>query len=419
MCRALLCAALAAALGPSSAGAQSLLLTEADALARLSTDNPRVQAMRAAVDVARVDVLSAGRWPNPRVNWDRQSVAGVTEHLFTVSQLLPITGRRDLEVQAASAGVAARSNRIDDDVRRLRADLRVTFAELQVAQVREQALTTARDRLRELADVLVKREAAGDAAGFDRLRAEREVLDVEADLLIATTERVRAQAMLASFFATATDPSRIVAAPRSTPPAPVPTIEALMDRAETSRGELLALGNDIESARLSERAAYRSLLPEPEIFAGTKSSTASGGDIGSVLTIGGGDLGPVLGVHATVPLFDRARPERALAAARIAQAEAQASAFRLTLRGHITALRATVVNRREGAERYRTGAVTRADDIERIARVSYDAGEHGILELLDAYRLGASARMRQAALDLAVRQAEIELELVSGWEIPL
>ena len=31
---------------------------------------------------------------------------------------------------------------------------------------------------------------------------------------------------------------------------------------------------------------------------------------------------------------------------------------------------------------------------------------------------GSTARVRQAALDAAVRQAEIELEFVSGWEIP-
>ena len=59
-----------------------------------------------------------------------------------------------------------------------------------------------------------------------------------------------------------------------------------------------------------------------------------------------------------------------------------------------------------------------AEQIERIAQVSYEAGERGILELLDAYRVGASARLRQTTLDAAVREAEIELEFVSGWEIP-
>ena len=40
-----------------------------------------------------------------------------------------------------------------------------------------------------------------------------------------------------------------------------------------------------------------------------------------------------------------------------------------------------------------------------------------VCELLDAFRSGATVRMRQAALDAALRQAEIELEFVSGWEI--
>ncbi|MBI4888795.1 MAG: TolC family protein [Acidobacteria bacterium] len=417
MRRVVLRAALVmAVLVPSGAGGQSLMLTESDALARLSAGSPRVRAIRAGIDVARVDILSAGRRPNPRVNWDRQSVSGVTEHYVTVSQLLPTSGRRGLEVQAASARAAAASGRVDDEVRRLRADLRLAFADLEAAQQRSQELLTARDRLRELARILATRESEGDAAGFDRLRVEREVLDVEADLVIATTERTRAQATLAGFFDAITDPSGIVAVPRGAALAPVPSVAALMETAETSRGDLLALGQDLEAARLSSRAAYRSLIPEPEIFVGTKSSTATGGSAGSAITIGTQATGSVIGVHATIPLFDRARPERTLAAAKAAQAEAEAEAFRVALRGQAVALRAAVIERREGADRYRTEAVNRADEIERIARVSYDAGERGILELLDAFRSGTSARVRQATLDLAVRQAEIEIEFATGWE---
>jgi outer membrane protein, heavy metal efflux system len=158
---------------------------------------------------------------------------------------------------------------------------------------------------------------------------------------------------------------------------------------------------------LAERAAERRRIPEPEIVAGTKSSTAGGGDLGSVVT-----------VHASIPLFDRARPERALALAKGAQAEARLNALRLTLRGQIAALRGVVLERRAAADHYRAEATRTADQIERIAQVSYDAGERGILELLDAHRIGATARIRQASLDAAVRQAEIELEFVSGWEVP-
>ena len=407
MRRRVLCAALAALLVPFSAVAQTLMLTESDALARLSTGSPRVRAIRAGVEVARVDVLAAARWPNPRLTVDRESVAGVTEYITMVSQPLPITGRRGFDVQAASALAEASSSRADDETRRLRADLRLVFADLLAGQARERELTAARDRLRGLADVLMKREAAGDAAGFDRLRAEREVLDADTDLIVVATERARAQATLASFFGDVRDPSQLVAVGAPAPTAEVPPLEALLEIAETSRGELAALRHEIDAADFAARAAARRLVPEPELVAGTKSSSAGAGDVGSVVM-----------VHAAIPLFDRARPERALAAARAARAEAQADAFRAVLRGQIGALRAMVIERRRAALRYRAEAVMSADEIERIARISYDAGERGILELLDAYRIGSTARTRQAALDAAVRQAEVELAFASGWEIP-
>jgi cobalt-zinc-cadmium efflux system outer membrane protein len=137
-----------------------------------------------------------------------------------------------------------------------------------------------------------------------------------------------------------------------------------------------------------------------------------------VVELRGGDVGSVLSVHASIPLFDKARPERAMARARMAQAEARTMAFRASLTAQIAALRAAVIERREAADRYRTTATQDADALERIAQVSYEAGERGILELLDAYRSGGAARTRQLALENAARQAEIELEFVSGWEIP-
>src|SRR6185436_6460210 len=105
------------------AGAQSLSLTESDAIARLSANSPRVRAIRATLDVARADALAAGRWPNPRVTFDRESVAGVTEIMTMVSQTVPINGQRRLQVQAATTLAEASSSRVNDELRRARADL--------------------------------------------------------------------------------------------------------------------------------------------------------------------------------------------------------------------------------------------------------------------------------------------------------
>jgi len=407
MRRVVIRATFAAVLLPSIASAQALSLTESDALSRLSAESPRVLAIRSSVELARADVLAAQRWPNPRLSIDRESVAGVTEYLTTVAQPLPITGRRGLEAQAASTLVGASTNRADDAIRRARADLRLAFAQLVAAQARERELTRARDELRELATILARREAAGDAAGFDRLRAEREVLDLDADRAAAIADRRRAQAALAGFFTGSIDAAQVVAVERTNPSPVIPAADTLIARAESMRGELLALQKEVEAARFAVRAADRRFVPEPEIVAGTKSSS-----------IGAGDIGSVVSVQASLPLFDRGRPEHALALARSNQAQARIDAFRQTLRADITALLAALQERRQAADRYRSAAVDNASQIERIARVSYDAGERGILELLDAYRTAATARIRQASLDLGVREAEIELEFVSNWEMP-
>ena len=250
---------VAIALLSLSVPAAGQTLSEADALARLSSDSPRVRAIRAAADLARADVLAAGRWPNPRATYNREAVAGVTENMWTVTQSLPITGRRGLEVSAASALADARTRRADDEIRRARLELRTAYANLVSAQVREATLARSHDRLQELAGILAKRETAGDAAGYDRIRAEREAMDLEGEVSVARADRVRAQAALAEFFADPGDITSLVAVVPTDPARPpVPALEGLVDRAVSIRGEPAALRDEIEkSATIGEQAARK------------------------------------------------------------------------------------------------------------------------------------------------------------------
>ncbi|HXH26096.1 MAG TPA: TolC family protein, partial [Vicinamibacterales bacterium] len=191
------------------------------------------------------------------------------------------------------------------------------------------------------------------------------------------------------------------------PTAMLPTVDELMARAETARGDLVAFARELEAARVAGQAARRRAIPEPEVVAGIKTSNALGGDAGTIVA-----------VHATVPLFDRAQPERAAAAAKARQARAEAQALRQTIHAQIAAWRAAVIERRTAAGRHRAALDAATGQIERIAQVRYEAGEQGILELLDALRTVSASRVRQIELDAAVREAEIELEFASGWEIP-
>jgi cobalt-zinc-cadmium efflux system outer membrane protein len=402
-----LCAVVAAACIPRIAIAQTAPLTEADALNRLSADSPRVRAITAAIEVVRADVLAASRFPNPRVLWDRESVLGSTEHIVTVAQSIPVSGRRRFERLAAELLVSAESGRADDAMRRARADLRLAYGDLAAAQARERALVTSVGRLRGLVAILVRREAAGDTAGFDRLRAERELAEVETRQADAVGLRLRAQATLSGFFAAPTDVAALQVVEPANVVTTMPAVDALIDRALTTRGDLIALTKEHEAARFAQDAAGRRWIPEPEVIAGTKSSSVAGGDIGSVIS-----------VQATVPLFDRAQPERAVAAARARQAAARAESLRQSIRAAIIGLYADLVSRQAAVARYRESALPSSESIARIAQVSYDAGERTILELLDALQTSSAATLREIELSQAARDTQIELEFISGWELP-
>ena len=56
-------------------------------------------------------------------------------------------------------------------------------------------------------------------------------------------------------------------------------------------------------------------------------------------------------------------------------------------------------------------------DVSRITRIAYDEGEVGILELLDSLRVTRLANLRVLELQAGIREAQIELERVLGFEL--
>lgn len=389
----------------SPAAAQGTM-TESDAVARVSLESPRARAIRATVDVARADARVAGLWPNPSVSLSREAVAGTSEQFVLLSQTLPITGRLGLASESAAAAVRAAELRVDDVLRRLRVDARRAYVGLAAVEARVRHLERALEDLKALVGILAARERAGDAAGFDRLRAERETAELAAELGAARAERARWQGELAVYFYPAPDPSSLRAEPLAPVPTPLPAVDDLVTRAGAARPDLLAFERDAEAARLAGAAAARSRVPEPEIVAGLKTSSTGDDRKGSVFSI-----------NFALPLFDRAQPGRARADAQARRAQAEGEALRDEINATIRAYHRAAGERRATADEYRRTALPASDDVRRIARVSYDAGERGILELIDAYRQASDARLRVVALDAAAAEADIDLERATALEI--
>ena len=395
-----LCVALA-----SPGAAQPL--TEAEAVARMRVEYPRVTALRLGVRELEADARERTLAANPAVAYTREEAGAVVDDFLLVSQELPLWGRRGLLGEAAGHGVAARAADVDGRLLAIEAELRLAFTDLLLAQDRMRSLEAGVGRLDALITVLRTREEEGEGSRFDRLRAEREVAEADADLALAGIDRRRAQARLAAFFAEETDPDGLSAAGRldDYPPPPMPA--SAPDAVPERRPEYRALGLEAERWGAEGRAAQRLRLPSAQVTGGMKRS----GALGSMET------GFVFGASLAVPLFNRGQAQAARAAAAGARIAAERRSLAARIAAEVHAASAAAVGARELADRYREDSVSRAAELVAIATAGYEEGEFGILELLDAHRVNLSAELRSLELSASARRAAVELDRATGREM--
>ncbi len=260
-------------------------------------------------------------------------------------------------------------NEID---RRVRAEARHAFARLVAAQARTEAIDATLARVRLLTVALARGEDAGDAAGFDRVQAERVAADLQADAADAAEARARAQTDLAAYFVTATDPRTLHAVSGAAGArGALPDVAVLVDRA-------LALAHEMPGAvgTTNERG---------ESAGRVEASRADADDRR-------GGLQPALSPAVT--------------------------ARRAEIRTRVLGLTAVVSERRSATTVLREAAASAADDLERIAHVSYENGIRTAIDLLAAHRVAVRTRLRVIDAELSLRRAEIELEEIIGEALP-
>lgn len=404
MARRWLLAGLCVALGAPGAAQP---LSEAQAVARMRAEHPRVTALRFAVREREAEARGRTLPANPAVAYTREEAGAGVDDFLLVSQELPLWGRRRLLGAAAGHAVSAAAADVEARLLAVEAELRLVFTDLLLAQERARTLEAGVGRLDGLIGVLRTREEQGEGSRFDRLRAEREVAEVDADLALADIARRRAQARLAAFFAEGTDPDGLAAAGRLDD-YPVPDVPARAAGPPSERRPAYrALGLQGERWKAEERAARRLRLPSAQVTGGLKRSGV----------LGAADTGFVLGASVSVPLFDRGQAQAARAAAARARLEAERRTLAARIAAEVHAASSAAAGARALADRYRDDAVSRAAELVAIADAAYEEGEFGILELLDAHRVSLRANLRALDLAASARRAAIELDRAAGREM--
>ena len=372
----------------------------------MRTEHPQIRLLRLSVRELAATARERSLLANPTVGYTREDAGLSVDEFLLVTQELPLRGRMGLFDEAAGQAVSAAEARGDADLLAFETRLRFAFTDLLLAQERAEALETGISELGRLVDVLRAREQLGEGSRFDRLRAEREVVELETDLETVAIDRGTAQARLASFFAPGTDPTALTAVGRLADTRTVPGLDPLLTAARVRRADYRALAFREARWDTERRAAERLRFPAASVTAGVKrTGPAAARGTGYAVT-----------ATVAVPLFNRGQAQVARAEAARGRAEAEQHALSIRIESEVRMAHAAASRYRELADRYRAGSVERAAELAAIATAAYEEGEYGILELLDAHRVTLDAELRLLELSTAGRRATIELDRAIGGE---
>ncbi|HEX6087572.1 MAG TPA: TolC family protein [Thermoanaerobaculia bacterium] len=374
----------------AAAGAQTIpdVLTEDEAV-RIAQRSASVVALGAAqLDLARSDVERERRWPNPTLDYTRES-AGETEQFLALSQSFDFSRRRLLRRRAAELRVEAAQEEVAGGQLDLARLVRSEFSRAASQQELVRALSEWSRRIAAAAETAARLQAGGEVSGYDRRRLERERISAEARLAAERGALIAAQRRLAALLGT--DAMEGVTLQRPTPPE-IPTDAELAARIE-QRPDVTAIAKRIEAATLDRQAAQRWRVPLFDLTAGMKNTQA--------------DSGAILGAGVSVPIFHRNQDELLRANAELAILEAQRTLVVARARGEAAGLAAEARALRTAALLFREQALPTSERLTATAEAAYRAGEVGILELLDAYRTALDAELEAAALEARAREAEI------------
>jgi cobalt-zinc-cadmium efflux system outer membrane protein len=394
----------AISLSAVSAMAQQTALTEQESI-RLGLARPDIEEVIAATqEVARSEAAGAGLWANPVLDFQRESVPSgstrATERSYMVSQQFDVSGKRALRRSAAGERVAAAT--ADADQRRLElgAEIRRRFYEALYRKELVAAALAWDGRMEVIGATIQKLHKGGEVAGYDRRRIALERAGTQARLRAEQAAYDKAWQRLVALIGNA--PAKDALSGQLLPgdAAPLESLLSTLDQ----RPEIRALNRRAAAFGLDQKAAQRGWIPDVTVGIGSKS-------IDNGLAA---ERGTVVALSVPLPLFDRGQAAAGKAAAQAREAGAEARLQRSRLEGDLRGLWQQVRQLNAAARDYTAQSQQGAIDLARIAEASYQGGETGILELLDAYRAVHEAQARALELSWSARQGAIDLDTIAG-----
>jgi len=360
---------------------------------------PALLEQAANVAAAAGDARQSHAWRNPSVdvldeNVNAPEQGGVNQRQITYSLTVPLElGKRGARIEAGERGLAAAEARQHQAEVDFAAHLAVTYAAAEAA-VRRHALAAedvarAQDDFR-ATKALVK---AGREASLRQAQAQTGVSAAQAAEAGARADAVTALERL----------SALVGAEAPFDAVPVSLLDTAPSAAGTDGASLAVITAEADRAAQAAQVTVerRKRLPDLGLTAGTRRFGGVGGS------------GLVVGVSATLPIFDQNSGAIAAAQARLDAADARLAAARLEGNAARRSAAAQVLASESRLTAARAGEAA-ASEAYRLGRIGYDAGRTPLVEVLISRRALTDARLATVDAQLARVRAVAEFAKANG-----
>ena len=394
---------------PQTASTDTRPITISDAVSIFLKQNFQLIAARYDIDSADAEKLTARLRPNPDISVGFSglplNLSGnlLTEqqYSYAISQTFEMGGKRSKRIDVANANSDVARAQFEMTVWQLTNDLKKKFytvilnqSLLSLAQENEKTFAETVKHTQELVQ-------AGELAGLDLTRLEVEKLKFDTDLANAERDYEVALRDLRVTLGGDYRAMQIEASGTLDPQTYDFTFADLRDKA-------LAARPDLKAAQLSERAADASIrlqdaqkIPDVNLGAGITQVPEGGSNY-------------TFGIGITLPVHDRNQGERAKARIEKERARNQEQLVTNQVIGDVDKALVAFQLQKRRVDLYRTGVLTKVNDIQNLTEYSLKAGESSILELLDAVRTRRDtlAAFYQALFDY--QSALLDLELATA-----
>lgn len=381
--------------------------------------SPELAAMRAEAEAAAQRVQPAGALPDPVLRVELMNVnnfgndAGfnllpskVGETKYTLMQMLPAWGKRDLRRSVAQADVQQASARTSAAWTELAMKIKTGYARYYEAAANERLTREILDLMARVEQVAQARYAGGLVAQQDAIRAQLEQTAMRSDLIMLESQKQQSRARLNALLA------RDTAAPLAEPQAlrPLPgaaalDVAALAQRARSSNPQLQAEEARIIGAEKNRELTRRNRYPDFNV--GIAPS-----QVGSRITQWG------LMVEVNIPLQQSTRrSQEAESESMLTAARARSQALEIQLIGDLGENVAALEAARRSDALYANESLPQSELSLRSAMAAYENGKLDFTALLEAQRQIRKTRQDRLKAQVEAQMKLAEIERIVGEDL--